>query len=112
MLLLVFHKVYDLIRNAQVLDLRHGISAQSTRRPRTRDVGRYIVPSHVNLWQSEEFVAVRTGLDDFFQSEVHPGVTVDEMAIECFAVLELDEHRMALGSIQEAERKLAVTVFY
>jgi hypothetical protein len=43
-------------------------------------------------------------LHDFFEGEVHVGVALYEMAVECFAVLELDEHGVALGGGEKAER--------
>lgn len=42
-------------------------------------------------------------MDHLFQGKVHPGVAVDQVPVKCFAVLELDEHRVPLGSGQEAE---------
>jgi hypothetical protein len=36
-------------------------------------------------------------LDDLLQSQVHPVIAIDEMAVESLAVLQLDEHRVALG---------------
>ena len=64
----------------------------------------HVVSAHVAFWQSEELVAFGTRLHDFFEGEVHVGVALDEVAVEGFAVLELDEHRVALGGCEEAER--------
>ena len=64
----------------------------------------YVVSAHVAFWQSEELVAVGACLHDFFEGEVHVGVALYEMAVECFAVLELDEHGVALGGGEKAER--------
>lgn len=64
----------------------------------------YIVSAHVALWQPEELVAVGTCLDDFFEGEVHVGVALDQVAVEGLAVLELDEHGVALGGGEETER--------
>ena len=66
----------------------------------------YIIPPHIYLLQAEEAVAFGTGLHDLFQDQVHPCVAADEMAIECFAVLELDKHGMALGCGEKAEGEL------
>ncbi len=41
-------------------------------------------------------------MDDFFEREVHVCVAVDEVAVECLAVLELDEHWMPLGGVEKA----------
>ena len=43
-------------------------------------------------------------MHDFFEGEVHVGVALYEMAVECFAVLELDEHGVALGGGEKAGR--------
>jgi hypothetical protein len=64
----------------------------------------YVVSAHVALWQPEELVAVGTCLHDFFEGEVHVCVALDEVAVEGFAVLELDQHGVALGGSEEAER--------
>ena len=63
----------------------------------------YVVSAHVAFGQSEEFVAVGTCLHDFFEGEVNVCVALDQMAVEGFAVLELDEHGVALGGGEEAE---------
>lgn len=49
-----------------------------------------------------ELVAFWTCLHDLFQRQVHPCVAVDEMAVESFAVLELDKHGVALRRIQQS----------
>jgi hypothetical protein len=66
----------------------------------------HVVAAHVDFRQAVEAVAVRVGLDDLAQDEVHPVVAADEMAVEGLAVLELDEHWLALGGGEEAEREL------
>ena len=63
----------------------------------------HVVSEHVAFWQSEELVAFGTRLHDFFEGEVHVGVALDEVAVEGFAVLELDEHGVALGGCEETE---------
>ena len=63
--------------------------------------GTHVVTSHIDLRQSHELVAVRTRLYHFLQREVHPCVAVDEVAVERFAVFELDEHGVALGRVEE-----------
>lgn len=45
-------------------------------------------------------------MDDFFQGEVHVRIAADEVSVQSLAVLELDEHRMALGGSEKAEREL------
>lgn len=64
----------------------------------------HVVSAHVAFWQSEELVAFGTRLHDFFEGEVHVGVALDEVAVEGFAVLELDEHGVALRGGEKAER--------
>jgi hypothetical protein len=64
----------------------------------------HVVSVHVAFWQSEELVAFGTRLHDFFEGEVHVGVALDEVAVEGFAVLELDEHGVALRGGEKAER--------
>jgi hypothetical protein len=67
-----------------------------------------VVSAHVAFWESEELVAFGTCLHDFFEGEVHVGVALDQVAVESLAVLELDEHGVALGGGEEAERELMV----
>ena len=64
----------------------------------------HVVSAHVAFWQSEELVAFGTCLHDFFEGEVHVGVALDEVTVESFAVLELDEHGVALRGGEKAER--------
>jgi hypothetical protein len=47
-------------------------------------------------------------LYNFLESQVHPGVAGDEVTVECLAVLELDQHRVALRRIEQAEGKLGL----
>jgi len=118
--LLLFHNVDNLVGDAEVFDLcaRARLSVvqrlhrwliwhmyqddddifQAHSRALT-----YVVSTHVAFRQSEEFVAVWTCLHDLFEGEVHVCVALDEVAVEGFAVLELDEHGVALGGSEEAE---------
>lgn len=57
----------------------------------------HVVASDVDFGEPEELVAFRARLDDFFQGQVHPRVTVDEMAVQGLPVLQLHQHRMPLG---------------
>lgn len=66
----------------------------------------YVIPPHVTFGQPVEFVAIGRGLDDFFEGDVHVGVAVDEVAVECLASFELDEHGFALSGGEEAEGEL------
>lgn len=50
----------------------------------------YVIPPNINLWQAEKFVSLGTRLNNFFQRQIHPGVACNQMAVECFAVFELD----------------------
>lgn len=45
-------------------------------------------------------------MHDFFQRQVHPVVAIDQVTVERLAVLEFDEHRVALCRRQEAEWEL------
>ena len=42
-------------------------------------------------------------LDHLLQRQVHPRIAVDKVAVEGLAVLQLDEHGVALGRVKEAE---------
>ena len=66
----------------------------------------YVIPPNINLRQTEKLVTVRTRLHDFFERQVHPCVAVDEVAVEGFAVLKLDEHGVALGGGEETQGEL------
>ena len=48
----------------------------------------------------------RTGLHDLAQRQVHPRVAQHQVAVEGLAVLELDEHGVALRGVQEPEGQL------
>jgi hypothetical protein len=48
----------------------------------------------------------RTRLHHLAQRQVHPRVAEDEVAVECFAVLELDQHGVALRRVQKPEGQL------
>lgn len=62
--------------------------------------------AHVDLRQSHEFVAVRTRLYHLSQREVHPGIAIDEEAVESLAALKFHKHGMAGRRRQEAQGKL------
>lgn len=66
----------------------------------------HIVSSDVHFWEAEKPVALRARLYDFLEYKVHPVVAVDEMAVKRLAILEFDEHRVALRRVEEAEGKL------
>jgi hypothetical protein len=63
----------------------------------------YVVSAHVAFRQSEELVTVGTCLHNFFEGEIHVCVALDQVAVEGFAILELDQHGVALGGSEEAE---------
>ena len=63
----------------------------------------HVISSHIDLGKSKELVAIWTGLHDFLQSKIHPGIAIDEMAVECFPILQFNQHWGALGSIEQAE---------
>jgi hypothetical protein len=67
-----------------------------------------VVSSHVAFRQPKELVAFGTRLHDFFEGEVHVSVALNQMAVESFAILELDEHGVALGGGEEAQRELGI----
>lgn len=76
---------------------------------RSAGVGRtYVVSSDVDLGQLEEPVTLRASLDDFLEYEVHPVVAIGEVAVQCLAVLQFHEHRVALGGREEPERQLFI----
>ncbi len=54
----------------------------------------------------EERDSYRTCLDNLFQRQVHPRIAVDKVAVEGLSVLELDQHGVALGCIEQAEGQL------
>lgn len=65
LLILVFaHLVDNLIWNTQIFDR---------------------VSSDVYLWDASELFAVSRGANDFLHGEVHPGVTVGQVAVESFS---------------------------
>ena len=45
-------------------------------------------------------------MDDFLECEVHVCVAADQMSVQCFAILEFDEHRVALRRSEKSEGKL------
>jgi len=62
----------------------------------------YIIASDIYLGEPVKLVSPWTGLYDLFQGKIHPCVAANEMAVQCFAILELDQHRVALGSIEKS----------
>jgi hypothetical protein len=120
--LLLFHYVDNLVGDAEVFDLWEWMSVGdrttciyavvyddddvSIGESQVWTIGTYVVSAHVALRQPEEFVAVGACLHDFFEGEVHVCVALDQVAVEGFAVLELDEHGVALGGCEEAEGEL------
>ena len=48
----------------------------------------------------------RAGLHDLAQGQVHPSITLHQVAVECLAILELNQHRVALRRSQKAEGQL------
>lgn len=85
LLLLLLDRVDNLVGDAQVLD---------------------VVAFDVDFWQTHEAVTVGIGLHNLLQSEVHPCIALHKVAVEGLAVLELDQHRLALCGAEEAEGKL------
>jgi len=72
----LLHLIDNLIRHPQVFD---------------------IVALDVDFGYPPEAVAVGRCAHHFFESQVHPCIAGDEMAVQCFAALELDEHGVPLG---------------
>jgi len=66
----------------------------------------HVISSDIAFGQSPEFVALRTCLHNFFQSQIHVRIAVNKMAVQCLAVLEFDKHWVALRRGEEAEREL------
>eukprot|EP00616_Rhizochromulina_sp_CCMP1243_P019984 CAMPEP_0118962570 /NCGR_PEP_ID=MMETSP1173-20130426/862_1 /TAXON_ID=1034831 /ORGANISM="Rhizochromulina marina cf, Strain CCMP1243" /LENGTH=138 /DNA_ID=CAMNT_0006910853 /DNA_START=373 /DNA_END=787 /DNA_ORIENTATION=- len=54
------------------------------------------VSTNVALGELPETVTISRCADHLFQIDVHPRVAVHKPAVVCVAVLELDEHRVAL----------------
>ena len=52
------------------------------------------------------FATYRTCLHHLLQRQVHPRVACDQVAVERLAVLKLDQHRVALRRVEEAEGQL------
>lgn len=50
--------------------------------------------------------AYGTRLDHFSERQVHPSVAHDQVSVERLPVLQLDQHGMALGRVQQAEGQL------
>ena len=100
-LLLVLDQVHYLIGHSEILDLCDIVSSCARGSSLSRTT--HIVSSHIDLGESKEFVAVWTGLHDFLEGKVHPGIAIDEMAIECFPVLEFHQHWGALGGIEKTK---------
>ena len=101
-LLLILYQFNDLIGNPKILNLRR----RSAPSPLTDSLARGgehtdVVSPHIDLGQSEEFIAIGTCLHHLFEGQIHPGVAVDQMTIQRFSILELDQHRMALGGIEQ-----------
>ncbi|CAH0378433.1 unnamed protein product, partial [Pelagomonas calceolata] len=63
------------------------------------------VPANVALRQLPEAVAVAARADDVLEIHVHPGVGADELAVVRVAVFQLNQHRLARGRRQEAQRQ-------
>jgi hypothetical protein len=66
----------------------------------------YVVASYIGLCYPSKLVAATGSLDDFLQDEIHPRIAADKNAIVVFAILELDEHWLANGCIEDAEGEL------
>jgi len=47
-----------------------------------------------------ELVAFWVCLHNFLECEVHPSVAIDKVSVECFAILQLDQHWVAYGFIE------------
>lgn len=68
--------------------------------------GTYVVTANVDFGESKEPIAFRAGLYHFAQNQVHPVVAGHQVAVQGLAVLELDQHRVALCGREEAEGQL------
>ena len=105
-LLLVLDQIDDLVRYSQVFDLAPKLAhtGYSTQTERIL----YIVSPHIDLRQSEEFVTLWARLNYLLKRKIHPGVTTDQVAVECLSILELDEHRVALSCIEKTQWQLSL----
>ena len=61
--------------------------------------------SDVNFRHPPEPIAVSGRADDLPQVDVHPVVARHQVAVVRFAVLQLHQHRVVLGSAQQRQRK-------
>lgn len=101
-LLLILHRIDNLIRHAQVLDLipyisnlsrRHSFNFASPRGGRKQSKANsqtHIIPPNVNLAQPPEPISLRTRLHHLLQRQVHPRVAAQQVPVQRLAVLELD----------------------
>lgn len=91
--LLLFDRVEQRVWHAQVLYLSSETSEQSDRAPRRtmRKASTHRATTYVALFQFPEAVAVCARLVYFAERDVHKVVAVDEVSVECFSVLELDQ---------------------
>jgi hypothetical protein len=48
----------------------------------------------------------RTSLHNLLQRQIHPRIARNQVSVQCLAVLELDEHRVALRRCEESKGKL------
>lgn len=51
-------------------------------------------------------ITYRARLYNLLERQVHPCIAVDKVAIKRLSILELDQHRVALGSVEKAEGQL------
>lgn len=65
--------------------------------------GTYVVAPNVNLREPPKLITFGAGLHDFLEGQVHPGVAIDQVAVESFTVFQFDQHWMALGRGEKAK---------
>jgi hypothetical protein len=87
--LLLLDLIHNIIRYAKIFDLSTVSISESISQVQNRPQTHVISPN-ITLGHPEEFIPVRGCLYDFFEREVHVGVAGDQVAIEGFAVFELD----------------------
>lgn len=81
--MLFFNKVDDLVWHSEIFD---------------------IISFDVHFGKANEFISFGACLNNFLQSQVHPCVALYQVAVKGLSILKFDEHRVALGRVQESER--------
>lgn len=73
----------------------------------------HMVPTNVRFSHLPKLESIRSGLVDFFKSQVHEVVAKDHVPVEGFAVLELDQLHTRVSALQRGglEGRRAIGLF-